>query len=489
MRTCVWWMEDSPRLRNSQAGQCALDRVKPITIGRACYVVLVFLLTAGPVCSAKQAELPAAQTQQLEPCGLFSDLRVPSLLVPGSEPTAIRIMPSRYRDLRQTKDGYDRTGVALVAFDGTTFVPAGFSDDPGMYYYILLISRAFHLSLARSISAFFVTVLVLSAVVGFSGLLLVLRGWPSRIFGIATLIGLTFVAYRLGDVYLFEFAVPIAVIPWIMWQVWRRTHDWRTNMLLVVVGVVIGLGATVRTVAGVPALLFVLVLVATQFKVGNNRKVISTCLLSAGVLCPVVYLHHVESERNAFLLTRTAIQADDLSRHAFWHFAYIGLGFVNNPYVPGGVCDEIGKAKVRAIAPEAPYLSGLYDGILRHEVLAIAADHLSFVFLTIAAKLGVVVVIIAVFGSVGLVAVLFRPVSKSVWATFWPALLASGLPVVMVAPSPQYLVSLITFASMCSVFCFDEALQPVLAYTPEAVEPEHTKYLTWWSSVKDGRSV
>jgi hypothetical protein len=478
----------SSRSRNARADQRVLDPWRALGDGWRCFVLFLFLFAASIICSAKQGDLPEARTQQLEPCGLFSDLRVPPLLVPISEPTAIRIMPSRYRDLWQARDGYDRTGIDLVAYDGTSFTPAGLSDDSGIYYYIVLISRTFHLSLARSISVFFVTVLALAVAAGCSGLLLVLRSWPSRIVGLVALSGLTLLAYRLGDVYLFEFALPVALIPWVVRQVRQRTHDWYTNVLFAAVGVVIGLGATVRTAAGIPTLVLVLVLVATQFQIRSSGRIVLACLVLAGALCPVIFLHHLEGKRDSFLLKQTAIHAEDLSRHTFWHFTYIGLGFVSNPYVPGGVCDEIGKAKVRAIAPEVPYLSRRYDDILRHEVILIAAEHPSLVLFTIAAKLGIVVVIVAVFASVGLVAAFFRPIDKSAGAIFGSALLAAGLPVLLVAPSPQYLMSLITLAGMYGVFGLDGALQPVLARV-RAVDLGHAKHLNWWSSVKGSMSV
>jgi len=477
------------RLLNLPESFCSLSSRTPRQVRRAGYVALVLLLAATAVCNAQEVQPTSAQPQQLEPCGLFSDFRVTPLLVPQPERTAVRIMSSRYRDLWQAQDGYERTGIDLVAYDGTTFAPAGFSDDSGMYYYVLLISRIFHLSLPRSISMFLVSALFLSAVIGLLGLQTALQTWQCKILVFVVLGGLTLLAYRLGDVYLFEFAVPITVIPWVWWEVRRRAQTWRTSLLLLVVGCVIGWGTTVRTVAGIPAFVVVLVLVATQFKAGNKRKLVMTCLVVAGALFPILLLHQLEAKRNTFLLSRTAIQPENLSRHMFWHLAYTGLGFVSNPYVPGGVCDEGGKAKVWAIAPDAPYLSRKYNDVLRREVIMIASEHLSLVFFTIAAKLGIVVAIVAIFGSVGLVTALLQPVDKRIGLIFLPALLASGLPILLVAPSPQYLMGLITLAAIYDVFCFDEAFQSALTRATGVVGLEHAKYLNLWSSAKSGTSA
>src|SRR2546429_1481320 len=45
--------------------------------------------------------------------------------------TLFTLMPARYQQLRRAFEGYQRTGVPLVAFDGNSFYGAGFSDDLG----------------------------------------------------------------------------------------------------------------------------------------------------------------------------------------------------------------------------------------------------------------------------------------------------------------------------------------------------------------------
>jgi len=470
------------RVLNTEAGKCANDGTgtnafgsRKAAGGSRISIVLLLLLVATAICGAQEGRPPSAQIQPLEPCGLFSDLRTPPLLVPRFEPTAIRIMSSRYLDLWQVNDGYNLTGVDLVAYNGVTFVPAGYSDDLGIYYYIPWISRAFHLSLAHSISIFLVSALVLSVASGSLGLLLVLRSWPSRIVGLMVLGVLTFLAYHYGDVYLFEFAVPVALVPWIVRQARRQTHSWHTGALLAIAGLVIGLAATVRTAAAIPTLLIVVVLIATQFQVRRSRKIALTALSLAFALWPVLFLHHLANKRNHFLLGQTSIQPQDLNRHTFWHFAYIGLGFISNPYVPGGVCDDIGKLRVRAIAPEAVYLSDQYDAVLRNEVIATVTAHPPLVFFTLAAKLGILIVIIAAFGGLAIVAAIYRPIDKRILATFVPALGVSALPILLVAPSPHYLMSIFTLAALYGTFSFDSIFLPDVGSAPEAIAQPHNQ--------------
>jgi hypothetical protein len=461
--------------KRTHAGTGAFGSRKAPVGGRLCIALFLSLLVASAIRSAKEGYPAVAQDQQLEPCGLFSDLRTPPLLVPKSERTAIRIMPSRYLDLWEAKDGYDRTGVDLVGYDGKRFIPAGYSDNLGIYYYIPWISRKFHVSLARGISIFFASALILSVAAGGLGLWLALQSWPSRVVGLMVLGILTILAYHYGDVYLFEFAAPVALIPWIMRQAGRQTHNWRTSVLFAFVGLVIGLAATIRTSAAVPTLLVVAVLVATQFKVRNSRKIALAGLSLAFALVPFLFLHHLGDKRDSFLLSQTSIQPRDLESHTFWHFAYIGLGFVSNPYVPGGVCDDIGKLRVRAISPAAVYLSDQYDDILRDEVMSIVIQHPLLLFFNLSAKVGILMVIITAFGGLAIVAAFYHPVEKSIVATFWPALGVSALPILLVAPSSHYLIGVFTLAAMYGVFSFDKAFQPAPRLALEAIDLAHHK--------------
>jgi hypothetical protein len=447
-------------IRNGGSWISSITLSLPISIISP-FLVACLLLTAATL-SAGQQMLPVnVSGQPSEPCGLFSDVRAKPIVVPDFGHTAIRIMPSRQKDLWNTANGYQRTALNLVAYDGKVFGSAGYGDDPGLYLYIPWLSRHLHLSLATTISLFFLTALIASAIFGGWGLIVTLRGWPSRFVGIVGLGALVVIAYRVGDVYIFEFAVPVCLVPWAFRLLGQtRTQKWILGLFLVSAGLILGAAATVRGVAGMPTLAFVLILLATRRGFSGARRRVLASLLLLGVLCPFVFLYRSNRAGASFLVNQAGLESGDLSRHAFWHFAYIGLGFISNPYAPGGVCDDVGKLKVQSIAPDASYLSRRYDDVLRREVFEIAKEVPLLVLFTVAAKLGIVMIVIVLSANLGLLAVFVRPKAISVEISFWVAVSLSVLPVLLLAPASQYLLGIVTFSALYGVFSIDHALQP-----------------------------
>jgi hypothetical protein len=135
------------------------------------------------------------------------------------------------------------------------------------------------------------------------------------------------------------------------------------------------------------------------------------------------------------------------------------LGFLNNPYVPGGVCDDVAKVKVQAIDPGAVYLSERYSQVLRAQVISIVKQAPILFIFTEAAKLGVALIVIVFFSNAGLLAALFYPKAWGVELAFWAAMAASILPILLDAPAPQYLVGLCSLATLYGVFSIHHALQ------------------------------
>jgi hypothetical protein len=432
-------------------------------------IALMVLVSGSALCKARLIEQAGVDVPGSEPCGMFSNLVVPTLPSPNRHKTAIRIMASRDKDLSEAVEGYARTGIALVGYNNETgFVPAGLSDDPGIYYFIPMISRRLHLDLAKGISVFFMTALVVPLVLGGWGLMLVLRSGPSRAIGLTVLCILSCLAYRIGDVYIFEFAVPLALIPWVVRFTRKRHANWVTAVAFLGIGAAIGVGASVRSAAAIPACVFFIILLATHPKIAVSRTIGFAALALTGLLGPLIFFHRIAQARDSFLLNQAGVQRADLSRHITWHLAYIGMGFLSNPYVPGGVCDEVGKQKVRAVAPEVVYLSEQYDRVLRSEVLSVVSTHPLLTLLTLAAKLGIVLVVVAIFANVGLLAAFLRPKPWGTEVAFWAALGASAVPVLLVAPATQYLVGVVSLAGLYGIFSIDHAIQPIRSWVAKS---------------------
>src|SRR5690348_5193735 len=102
-------------------------------------VVCLFIFSVQALVSAQVEATRSAPGPEVQPCGTFSDYLVH--VGPANQSSTlstpklpVSFMFSRSRDLRRVSEGYSRTGLPLVAYDGTSFLPAGPSDDLGLYY-------------------------------------------------------------------------------------------------------------------------------------------------------------------------------------------------------------------------------------------------------------------------------------------------------------------------------------------------------------------
>jgi MFS family permease len=368
-------------------------------------------------------------------------------------------MFSRYRDLQRVSDGYGRSGLPMVAYDGTRFLPAGPSDDLGLYFIVPWMSRILHISLERAIAGFLLSALGLGVVVGSAGLLLSLRSTVGKIISVSVLFLLSGLAYWVGDIYIFEFAAFAALFPWIWYFMVCKVSSGKTLcFFLGTLGAIAGVLFLIR-LGSAPALLGAAgVLVLFYLNAPINKKVGLIAILLLGFFAPQLYLRHVTERADNFLTANDPSYHTGDSRHVFWHVAYIGLGFLSNPYVPGGVCDEVAKDKVEALSPGTHYCSLEYDRLLQHEVFSITQEHSHLVLFNIFAKLGIIAGMIILFANVGLVAAFLYPKPWLLELAFWSGLILSAAPLVVLAPLPMYSLGVITLAVVYGLISLDYAI-------------------------------
>ena len=196
--------------------------------------------------------------------------------------------------------------------------------------------------------------------------------------------------------------------------------------------------------------MFISVLLLFLFPGKIQAKALLFAILVLGLAAPRLYFRHLVSRRDAFLVQNVPGYQPGSSRHVWGHFLYSGLAFLSNPYVPGEVTDETGKNKVRSVAPDAPYLSAQYDLVLLRETASIVRQHPVLVLFTIFAKLGILAGVVA----------------------FWLALMLAAAPEVLYFPLPQYLLGLMSLATIYGVISLDHAL---VAWTRSRVRPAEAR--------------
>jgi hypothetical protein len=440
-------------------------------------LVCLFIFSVRALVSAQVEATRSAPGPEVQPCGTFSDYLVH--VGPANQSSTlstpklpVSFMFSRSRDLRRVSEGYSRTGLPMVAYDGTSFLPAGPSDDLGLYYIVPWISRTFHLSVDRTITGILFSGLGLGFLVGSAGLIVGLRTAGGKAAAVIALLLLALLARRVGDVYIFEFAALAGLVPWILYFTRKKNSTGKAlAAFLFLLGLVTGICGLIRfgSAPGVLTVAIILLLFGLPATIRKKAGLIAVLLL--GFVLPQLYLGGFNHRADVFLTDNAPGYHAGDSRHVFWHFAYLGLGFLSNPYVPGGVCDEIAKDKVAAIAPGAHYCSVEYDTVLRHEVLAIAKQHPNLVLFTVFAKLGIVLGIIIVFANVGLLAGFLYRKPWPVELAFWSALVVSAGPLVILAPLPMYSLGIMTLSVVYGVVSLDHAFAARNVQTPRQGPP------------------
>src|SRR5581483_4826416 len=119
---------------------------------------------------------------------------------------------------------------------------------------------------------FFGTALITSFVVGAIGLMLVVHGWPVRLWALFGLSLVLWFSFRKGDIYT-ALSIPVtAVVPWLLYLLRRNSSGVGMGVFLVGSGLVAGFANQIRGQAATGLLIFAAVLIAFQLKRTLGRK-------------------------------------------------------------------------------------------------------------------------------------------------------------------------------------------------------------------------
>jgi hypothetical protein len=415
----------------------------------ACVVLFGFLTVVGPCLAASFQHGNVEQGSS----GACVDS-----LTPTTPKTLLTLMPSRYDQLRSALEGFQRTGVPLVAFDGNSFYGAGFADDLGEYYLIPKLASFLDLRLSTAVDVFLGTILCGSFLVGFVGFVFLFRGGLSRAVALIALLLLFRVSFRAGDVYVVFSSTAVGLVPWFLYFVKRGVVDGWFIMFALGAGICAGFANLIRSHSGTGFMLFMAIAVLFAVRCGWRSKILLTAVTAAACLAPSLYFHTLRDRRDAYLNALQPARPPIQEQHPFWHPVYVGFGFLSNEMVPG-FRDSVAANKVASISPSAHYLSAEYDGILKKEVFSLVRHHFSFVVLTFAAKAGVIALDLLIYANVGLLAAALYPKSWPIEVAFGLAIAFNSLFGLLVMPIPNYLLGFIAFATVYAVVSIDHALE------------------------------
>jgi hypothetical protein len=381
-----------------------------------------------------------------------------TLLTERQPVTLFTLMPARYQQLRRALEGFQRTGVPLVAFDGNSFYGAGFSDDLGEYYLIPKLASFLDLRLPTAVDVFLGTILCVSFLAGLVGFFFLFRHGPSRTVALIGLFLLFLGTFREGDVYILLSSTTVALVPWLLYFVQRGVADGWFATFASGAGLCAGFANLIRSHSGTGFMLFMAIAVLFALRCRWRSRILLIAVAVAACAAPSLYFRSLRDRRDAYLNGVQPSRALIQEQHPFWHSVYIGFGFLSNEMVPA-YSDEVAVNKVAAISPDAHYLSAEYEEVLKNQVFFLIRHHFSFVVLTLAAKVGVICFALLLCGNVGLLAAALYPKTWPIEAAFWVAIAFSSLSGLLVIPYPKYLLGFMAFATLYAVVSVDHALE------------------------------
>lgn len=360
----------------------------------------------------------------------------------------MQIMSCRLEYLQEAYAGLEQTGIPLVALRDGVLCHAGRSDDCGTYLIIPQIASWLRLSIPEAIDAFYYSVILGCFAIGLFGLFCVYKKMKQRLTGFIGLTVIAFYTAKAGDVYVFAPCLTMALIPWLLYGLKQQEKRNLSVWLLPMAGLFSGLSHIMRSQSGTAVLVFAMMLLMVRDKASIQRRLLVLLQTAFAALAPLLFAHYLTAKSDAYIQKHDPVHRPVSHLHAYWHSVYIGLGFVNNPYVPA-YKDEVAVEKVKSINPEATYLSEEYLSILTTETFRIR--EFAFWINNFGAKMGVILLYFLIFANVGVLLRVLIMRSFEFDLAFGAALLMSSLPGMLVVPYKVYLLGFIALAVLYNV--------------------------------------
>lgn len=383
----------------------------------------------------------------------------------------MNMTPSRYEQLFEAVQGYQKTGISLVAEKGGQLYPAGSTDDVGIYYFIPKIVDIFNINLDQAVNIFFIGITILSLIAGLIGYFLLFRTSISRWIVLIAISFLSvflyfFYKYMISDAYVTSLSITIATLPWFLYFIKNLGYRRLFIVFIFFTGIGIGTSHFIRAHSGTAVLIFISFMLLS-LKIQWKQKLVFIILLVFSSLIPTVYFNSLLDKRDIYLKYRQPEYEQIPRQHPLWHSIYIGFGFLKNEYVPR-YKDEVAIEKVRSIDPKVKYLSREYELTLRNEVFKFIKKHPFFVIETVLAKIVAILIYLLIFANIGLIAAFLYPKPQYVESAFILSLGFSSTPGILVMPYPGYLLGFIAFATVYGIVSINHAIE-VRAGSPNQI--------------------
>jgi len=374
-------------------------------------------------------------------------------------PFVDNLMPFRYQHLEYTLKGLDSTGVALVEHNGVSFMPAGVSDDTGIYFFIPQIAKFFNLGLDLSISLFFSFLLIVSLAAAVLSVFGLIKKRSHRLFSLAFLGVLSIYLILRGDIYTLSALSALVVIPL---TYYLRTKNLKIRYLILqyfLFGLLIALSNFVRSNSGTAVMIFLISFLVIEYFYSKKKFLLFFCILCIGFLSGNAGISSIKHSRDTFLLKQGISSKEMVEGHVFWHSVYIGFGYLNNNY---GIKydDDFAYARARMLNPSILIHSNEYEELMRDEVFKLIKNDPWFVVKTITSKMGLVLFYLILFSNIGLYYIIKSIKNSRISVPLLLALFFNMSFPLVVMPFPGYMIGVVGIIILFSILSLETNSNP-----------------------------
>jgi MFS family permease len=366
-------------------------------------------------------------------------------------PFVDNLMPFRYQHLQWTLKGLEMTGVPLIEYDGTKYLPAGISDDTGIYYFIPQIAKLLNVNLDWAIFIFFTFSFLLPII---TVLFIVSKLCKKNIYKYYSFFNILVISCYLfirGDIYIFSALIPLFILPLLFYLHIKENNIKKLYFIYFFIGIIFSFSNFIRNHSATSVLVFITIFLIFQYKSIKNKIYFIMLFLLVGIFISNLIINSFKENRDNFLFYNNNPNLY-VEGHVFWHTIYLGLGFLNNIY---GIKydDNIAYYLAKQKNPNIDLHSKEYENIMKSEVINTVKKDPWFILKTLFAKFGVILIYIIIFINIGFYFII-KKLFKNIFI-FIPLL--GGLVFNMIfpliaMPFPSYLSGFIAYLILLNIF-------------------------------------
>ncbi len=364
----------------------------------------------------------------------------------------------RFIHLGFINEGFKRSGIPWVEYDGSQLIPFCAADDIGIYWLIPRIAHALDCSVERAICIFFYGSALFSWTLGIIGFFLLYRSVVQRFVAFIGLSSLLLLTLYIGDVYILYSSAAMALMPLGMYLSLNDTKPIYYGIFGVFAGLFMGITHLGRSYSAVPPLLFVLILCWFQRDCARSKKGILTCAIFLGLMSVVFFTHQQKNRYHAYIQQNYPTAQLDNYQHGIWHTIYCGLGFfkfMNKRNIEwNDSCAQNFIEKMKQNKKNAD-LSG--EHILKTEIINIMRNESHFMVFSLFGKIGVLILFLLLSAQIGLIAAFIVRKPLVIDLSFFIALAISAVFPLLAMPFLTYGLSFISCAVLYNIVSINYA--------------------------------